>query len=420
MTRLTPTGLALLLLVLTACQAPRPPFDATLVFSNGIMGGLEPCECPSSPMGGVARQATVLRGIRQTSQRVVLLDGGDTLLGTEQSDADGGRSMIEAMNRLGYQAMVLGEQDQLPPGELAQRASAARFPVLGRVAGMSLPERAIVEQGGKRFGLVAITRGKDEELKEALARARSEAKRLRGKVDLLVGINHLVGLEDSEVAKEIPQLHVLLGGHPRLTGATSWVGKTLVMNGFPMGGKALSTLKLTFDPRQGKVSQSELERISLGPRVPDDPEMRAWLTSRFPRTVAAKPWPNLPITTMDGQPVFPSTWRGSPGLVMVACWCPSCQTVIQDLEALHQTHPEWSMRVMSLVSSKATAYHAKRLKVTLPLVVDEGGKGFELLGKPECPHLYMMDAKGMVRGELSREEISPKRLEELLKGLAST
>lgn len=420
MTRFTPTGLAALLLLLTACQAPKPPFDATLVFSNGVMGGLEPCECPSSPMGGVARQATVLKALRQTSRSVVLLDAGDTLLGTEQSDADRGQSMIDAMNLLGYQGMVLGEQDQLPPGDLAKRVTAAQFPVLGRAPGMSLPEHAIVEQGGKRFGLVAITRGKDEEPKSALSRARSEARRLRGQVDMLVGVSHVVGMEDRKVAEEIPQLHVLYGGHPLGTGSTSWIGKTLVVNGFPLGGKALSTLKLTFDPRQGKVSQSELERVSLSPQVPDDPEMRDWLTRRFPAVVTAKPWPNLPITTADDQPVFPSTWKGAPGLVMVACWCPMCQTVIQDLEALHKTHPEWGMRILSLVPAKGTQYHAKRLKVTLPLLVDQGGRSFELLGKPDCPRIYLLDAKGMVRGELSREEITPQRVLDGLQGLKAT
>lgn len=400
---------------LTACQAPKAPFDATLVFSNGLMGGIEPCDCPSSPMGGVARQATILKEVRQANPRVVLLDGGDTLLGTEQSDADGGQTMIEAMNRLGYHAMVLGEQDQLPPAKLAQRVAAAHFPIMGRVNGVSLAGHTIVEQDGKRFGVVSITRGRDEGSRLPLLRARLAAMWLKGQVDLIVGISHLTEVEDREIAKQLPELHVLFSGHPRGTGATSWVGKTLVVHGYALGGKALSTLKVTFDPQQSKVSEIKLQRIGLGPKVPDDPEMRAWLPHHSASMATLKRWPNLPITTLDGKAVFPSTLKGVPGLVLVSCWCPKCQTVAQGLDTLQRAHPEWGIRILSLGSAQNTAYQVKRLHLGLSVFVDQGGKSFERLGKPDCPHIYRLDAKGKVTGEYTSEQISPQRLEDLLR-----
>lgn len=418
MNRIARLGLAALLLTgLTACQAPKAPFDVTLVFTNGLMGGLEPCECPSSPMGGVARQATLLKEVRRTSPRVVLLDAGDTLLGTEQSDADGGKTMIEAMNRLGYHAMLLGEQDRLPPGQLSERAAAARFPVMGRPSWLPLFEHAVVAVEGKRFGVVSITRRAHEAPWMALFRARLSALWLRPQVDMVVGVSHLVELADREVARRLPELHVLYSGHPRGTGTTSWVGQTLVVHGYMFGGKALSTLRLAFDPRAGKASRLELKRVGMGPQVPDDPEMRAWLPRPAASAVAARPWPNLPITTMGGQPVFPSTWKGAPGLVLVSCWCTSCQSVAQGLDTLQRAHPEWSMRILSLGTEKATAYQVERLNVSLPVFLDQGGKSFELLGKPDCPHIFRMDANGQVLGELSRLEISAERLPELVQAL---
>lgn len=398
--------LVTLLLGLVGC-APARPWPVTLALTSGVMGGLEPCACPAGPEGGVAREATVLARLRREAPPVIVLDGGDALTGTSGSDADLGATMIQALNRLGYGALVAGERETaLAEAAWSSRSAEAGFPLLGRAASSCTK---VVRAGDRSVGVIGLTRLANESSEQALARWIVLARRLKAETNLTVGLLHVPGQDPRQVARAMPDLAVLYDGHPRGLGPPRMVGETLVVEGYPFGGKAMTRLDLTVDPARGRVLTQHLRRIVLDARIPDDPALRRWLGS--PRALAARPWPNLPISTLEGQPVFPSSWRGVPGLVVVTCWCAPCQEVATQLNRLHARHPRWGLRLMSLLDGAATAERVRALRLDLPVFIDSQYRGWEQLGKPTCPHGYVLDDAGRIREELGVKDFSEAGIE---------
>src|SRR3972149_465325 len=72
---------ALVAASLGACgRRPRGPGRVTILYTGGVQGALEPCGCSPGQLGGVARQATLVKEIRREAAAVILVDAGDLLL----------------------------------------------------------------------------------------------------------------------------------------------------------------------------------------------------------------------------------------------------------------------------------------------------------------------------------------------------
>ena len=65
-----------------------------------------------SPAGGVARRATAISLERQRAEHVLVLDAGNSLLNDrDPARKTKGQTSVEAMNRMGYNAVALGMLD---------------------------------------------------------------------------------------------------------------------------------------------------------------------------------------------------------------------------------------------------------------------------------------------------------------------
>ncbi len=92
--------------------AGRAP-ELDILFTGDVIGYLEDCGCKMNPAGGLARRAWVLKQLQANypSTPVVLLDSGNfsdnpTETGDERTEA-----LLQAMKRLGYRAVNVGERD---------------------------------------------------------------------------------------------------------------------------------------------------------------------------------------------------------------------------------------------------------------------------------------------------------------------
>lgn len=125
-------ALSLTLLVLaTSCQkggtgrnaelfSEALPADAeqiTILATNDIHGGLEASyEKKEGPLGGMAHWAGVVNAIRAGRREaprsdVFVLDAGDQFQGTLVSNTNEGRLMLDAMIKVGYDAVIPGNHD---------------------------------------------------------------------------------------------------------------------------------------------------------------------------------------------------------------------------------------------------------------------------------------------------------------------
>jgi 2',3'-cyclic-nucleotide 2'-phosphodiesterase (5'-nucleotidase family) len=99
---------------LVGCESSRTPEGGQLAvaLTADTEGHVGPCqECPYHPgLGGLTRRGTFLAKMQKEAPKLLLLDAGNFLIGSESLDSQG-RVMIAAYNALGYDAVNLSHHD---------------------------------------------------------------------------------------------------------------------------------------------------------------------------------------------------------------------------------------------------------------------------------------------------------------------
>lgn len=172
--RLRPALPALLCAGIAASSgcAPADPAACALIFStNDTHGRLEPAEQSWSdgrPVGGSAALAAYVTRERSATPECPLfvVSGGDIMQGTPISNFTDGRSTIEAMNGIGYDAVSIGNHEfDWGVDILVQRVADADFAMLGANIYLKDTDRhpewvrpwTVVERDGVRVGFVGMT-----------------------------------------------------------------------------------------------------------------------------------------------------------------------------------------------------------------------------------------------------------------------
>src|ERR671918_2289720 len=115
--------------------------------------------------GGVARLAAVVEEIRARNPHVLVTNGGDSISPSLLSSFDHGAHMIDLFNKIGIDAMVLGNHEfDFGPEVAAERIAEAQFPILSNNAlepdGSLLDgvtESLVVNVGDYKVGLFGLT-----------------------------------------------------------------------------------------------------------------------------------------------------------------------------------------------------------------------------------------------------------------------
>lgn len=279
----------------------------TLVHTNDLHGRI------LTQSSGLARMATKIREIRAEMPNVVLLDAGDIFLCTYIDYYAGGRATVAAMNALGYDAAVVGNHE-LDLGEecFDKLVASAKFPFLSAnlrsTAGGPLPNLkpyVILTRDGVNIGVLGLTTsdaigwhwpasipGIAED--DPIAVAKDLVPKLRKQVDVLIVLSHL-GIEvDKTLAKEVPGIDFIAGGHSHSPISNwLWVGDTLITQGVAYG-EAFS--RIDFIVRKGE-SGSKVVSVNgkrgafgknppLGKHFPDAPLVS--VDASVPRDIAVR------------------------------------------------------------------------------------------------------------------------------------
>lgn len=237
--------------------------------------------------------------MREQYPHVLLLDAGNALVSDQMLTASTkGAVMIEGMNRLGYDAMTLGDQDfRWGPDVIQARMGEARFAVLSAnvyVGGTnSLFARPYVlkEMAGHHVAVIGVT-SKNllaflppgnrvpvlvADPVEAVRRVMSE---LQGKADLFVVCSNLGFQQDRELAASVPGIAAIVGGNPGVLLPEPFReptnGTLLVQAGYQ--GEWIGQLILHIN-EAGQVVSYTGKTVILGADFADDPDIRAWLNS---------------------------------------------------------------------------------------------------------------------------------------------
>ncbi len=249
--------------------------------------------------GGSARLVTAVEAARKRTNNSILVDGGDQFQGTLFYTYYKGKAAAEMMNKLGYDAMTVGNHEfDDGPEVLRGFMDAVGFPVLMSNADFSgeemlkekLQKSTVIERGGEKLGLIGLTPHDTHELASPGPNVifTDPVQAVQGEVDKLteMGVNKIIVLShsgyevDKRVAAQTTGVDVIVGGHSntflsntsdRAKGPyPTMVGETAIVQAYAYG-KFLGELNVTFDDA-GEIIQAVGEPLIMDGAVPEDKE----------------------------------------------------------------------------------------------------------------------------------------------------
>ena len=157
-----------------------------------------------------------MKQVRETSENVLLLDGGNTLFGNRPlAQQTQGQAIVEGMNLLGYDAMVLGSEDfRLGLDVLRQRMAEAKFPILSANVVLRETEQlfatpyVIKEMGDHRVAIIGLTSqaaastaGDAIAVLDPLESLGNVMDEVNEKADVIIVLSHLGAEANIQLAK---------------------------------------------------------------------------------------------------------------------------------------------------------------------------------------------------------------------------
>ncbi len=254
-------------------------------------------------VGGLARVASLRARLLEEDRNTLTVLAGDFLspsvIGTLR-DADGerirGAQMVDVLNHVGLDLVTFGNHE-FDYGEqaLLDRLSESRFGWLsanvlhrsdGAVAafrdgsGAPVPTALIqtleTANGPLRIGWIGVTLPANKVdwvvYLDMYAAAEAAYEAIADDCDLVFGLTHLDMDQDIELARRIPGLALILGGHEH-TNRVARVGDCLVAKA-DANAKTAYVHRIAFDPATG-ASEVSSELLPIDSNLPSDPAVQS-------------------------------------------------------------------------------------------------------------------------------------------------
>ena len=234
----------------------------------------------------------MIKETRAQSDDLLLLDGGNALWGDQRLAVDSeGKVIIEAMNLLGYDAMVIGDQDlQWGAEVLRRRITDADFPVLSanlQLAGQDTlfaQPYTLLEVGGHTIGLIGLTWDEAQQaseefvLRDAEEALRAYVPEVAEQADIIILVSNMGHEDDLALAAKVPGIDLVVGGRTRIPlpqALRDFTNDTLVVQAGSLG-QWFGRITLYFDS-SGVVTRHHDELLLLTEDYAEDSQMRAFL-----------------------------------------------------------------------------------------------------------------------------------------------
>ncbi|XP_064605250.1 snake venom 5'-nucleotidase-like [Liolophura sinensis] len=292
-------------------------FNLTIVHTNDVHARFEEAnaeggKCKNESkvaglcFGGVARRLTKIRELNNTNQNMILIDAGDQYQGTLWFNVFKGHAAAHFMNRLGYQAMAIGNHEfDLGVAGVRPILTNTTFPVLSSNIDASkepsidglFQKSTVLTVAGEKIGIIGYTTPDTPTISNTGKLIfRDEVETIQPIINEMKtqGINKIIALghsgyaRDQELARQLTDVDIIVGGHSHTflyTGTPPTddevIGpyptiveksngeKVLIVQDF-FFGKFLGFLKVQFTD-DGKVESWEGDPILLNASIPEDP-----------------------------------------------------------------------------------------------------------------------------------------------------
>ncbi len=276
--------------------------EMTILHLNDFHGHLlpKPGRDGKPATGGMARIAKMVSDERaKNPEGTLLLSAGDMFQGTPISNLFGGRPVIEVMNRMGFDAMTVGNHEfDWGMETFNEMRLAANFPFLSAnivdekggllpgvkpyiilrkkglkiaVIGVTTPETHYASKPGNLKGYRVIP--PEKVLPDLIEKVRREG------AGPVIVLSHMGLDEDRAMASAVPGIDLIVGGHshtevkkPVVVGAT-----IIIQAGYY--GQQLGVITVSVDAASGKIvrypERRILRKVRAGPKDPYDEAVAA-------------------------------------------------------------------------------------------------------------------------------------------------
>lgn len=191
----------------------------------------------TNAVGGLARVTTFVADEKAKAKvqgkAVLALDAGDFWQGTHFFRTGGMPWAREAMRRMPWDAVTLGNHEfDLGCETLAQYVKALPFPVLAAnleknpacpLSTTPLPATVVKDFGGVKVGIIGLVNDEGKDISEACPKTnfadratalrRAAAKLEKSGVTHIVAVTHVGYEADQALARAVPAIDVIVGGH---------------------------------------------------------------------------------------------------------------------------------------------------------------------------------------------------------------
>lgn len=210
--------------------------NLTILHFNDTHSNIDPIRSGElKGRGGVIEQAAYIDSVRKADgkKNVLLLSAGDFSQGTSYFPELGGDIEIDVMNATGYDAVAIGnhEFDNGVP-ELARRLKrlkaavvCANYDFSGTALEGVVEPYVILKKAGKKIGIIGllpdisvvvvadIVRGLEYKDPVEVVNRYAEYLKDKKKCDFVICLSHLGYREDRDLAKQLRNVDVIVGGH---------------------------------------------------------------------------------------------------------------------------------------------------------------------------------------------------------------
>jgi 5'-nucleotidase len=227
---------------LMACTHEKQEYNLTILHTNDTHSQVEPLEVGKrdATCGGYARRMGQVDQMRSQNPDLILLDAGDFCQGTPYYNYYHGRIEIDAMNRMHYDAITLGNHEfDYGLDTLATVLEMAQFPIVcanydftgSPLEGIVLPY-TVIKRSHLRIGVFGIGVNPHSLIAEKnftpikyldpITSAQKVANQLRHdeKCDVVICLSHqgtYAGahgqMSDEQLAAETQNIDVIIGAH---------------------------------------------------------------------------------------------------------------------------------------------------------------------------------------------------------------
>lgn len=244
----------------------------------------------------MARRATLIKQERENNDTALVLDAGDSLIGDrEPAMRTQGATSIDALNQMGYDAIVLGPADlSLGPDLLRQRIGEAQFAVLSAdmtdaTTGRPIAKPYVIKEvRGQRVAIIGLSGAPSMNgfnAADSFATVEKLMAELRGQAAAVILLSHAAPDVNERIASEIAGITAIIEGG-ELVRPEPWLSPT---TGAPIyhadapssghAGRVMGVGQVTVTA--GKLTDQVWNAVSLGPEIPDDPAMAEWVLANY-------------------------------------------------------------------------------------------------------------------------------------------